>query len=107
MEHYRYLKSGSACRYSPYDGASMVHNALHKRRFSLPAHYRAGVIVYNISNPSNPVEVGHYDTYPGTNSTAYQGCWNVYPYLPSGNPIASDIATGLYVIKLRESDICW
>ncbi|MBK6875231.1 MAG: T9SS type A sorting domain-containing protein [Ignavibacteria bacterium] len=58
------------------------------------------MIVYNISNPANPVEVGHYDTYPGTNSTAYQGCWNVYPYLPSGKLIASDIATGLYVIKL-------
>ena len=24
------------------------------------AHYRAGVIVYNIQNPANPVEVGHY-----------------------------------------------
>ncbi|MGB3018021.1 MAG: choice-of-anchor B family protein [Ignavibacteria bacterium] len=85
---------------TPYDGASMVHNAYIKGDSLYLAHYRAGVIVYNIANPSNPVEVGHYDTYPGTNSTAYQGCWNVYPYLPSGNLIASDIATGLYVLKL-------
>ncbi|HMS65016.1 MAG TPA: choice-of-anchor B family protein, partial [Ignavibacteria bacterium] len=67
---------------APYDGASMVHNAYFKGDSLYLAHYRAGVIVYNVSNPSNPVEVGHYDTWPGTNSTAYQGCWNVYPYFP-------------------------
>ncbi|MBS1552065.1 MAG: choice-of-anchor B family protein [Bacteroidetes bacterium] len=85
---------------SPYDGASMVHNAYIKGDSLYLAHYRAGVIVYNIQNPANPVEAGHYDTYPGVNSTAYQGCWNVYPFLPSGKIIASDIATGLYVLKL-------
>lgn len=84
----------------PYDNASMVHNAYIKGDSLYLAHYRAGVIVYNIQNPSNPVEVGHYDTYPGVNNTAYQGCWNVYPFLPSGNIIASDISTGLYVLKL-------
>ncbi|MEO8209698.1 MAG: choice-of-anchor B family protein [bacterium] len=84
----------------PYDNASMVHNAYIKGDLLYLAHYRAGVIVYNIQNPSSPVELGHYDTYPGANSTAYQGCWNVYPFLPSGNIIASDISTGLYVLKL-------
>ncbi|MBS1517759.1 MAG: choice-of-anchor B family protein [Bacteroidetes bacterium] len=84
----------------PYDGASMVHNAYIKGDSLYLAHYRAGVIVYNIQNPSQPVEVGHYDTYPGPNSTAYQGCWNVYPFLPSGNIVASDIVTGLYVLKV-------
>ena len=88
---------------TPYDNASMVHNAYIKGDSLYLAHYRAGVIIYNIQNPSSPVEVGHYDTYPGTNSTAYQGCWNVYPYLPSGNIIASDISTGLYVLKIGTS----
>ncbi|MEO6694778.1 MAG: choice-of-anchor B family protein [Ignavibacteria bacterium] len=90
---------------APYDGASMVHNAYIKENLLYLAHYRAGVIVYNIQNPSAPVELGHYDTYPGVNSTAYQGCWNVYPYLPSGNIIASDISTGLYVLKLGTTGI--
>ncbi len=87
----------------PYDGASMVHNAYVKGDSLYLAHYRAGVIIYNIQNPAAPVEAGHYDTYPGVNSTVYQGCWNVYPFLPSGNIIASDISTGLYVLKLGTS----
>lgn len=84
----------------PYDNASMVHNAYIKGDKLYLAHYRAGVIVYDIQNPTSPVEVGHYDTYPGVNSTQYQGCWNVYPYLPSGNIIASDISTGLYMLRV-------
>lgn len=90
---------------TPYDGASMVHNAYIKGDLLYLAHYRAGVIVYNIQNPAVPVELGHYDTHPGVNSTAYQGCWNVYPYLPSGNIIASDMATGLYVLKMGTTGI--
>ncbi len=85
---------------TPYDGVSMVHNAYVKGDSLYLAHYRAGVIVYNIQNPAAPVEAGHYDTYPGVNSPAYQGCWNIYPFLPSGNIIASDISTGLYVLRV-------
>ena len=88
---------------TPYDGASMVHNAYILDDKLYLAHYRAGVIVYNIQDPSNPVELGHYDTYPGVNNTQYQGCWNVYPFLPSGKIIASDISTGLYVLTIGSS----
>ena len=83
---------------APYETA-MVHNAYIRGDSLYLAHYRAGVIIYNIQNRNSPVEVGHYDTYPGT-GTAYQGCWNVYPYFASRKLIASDMATGLYVIKL-------
>ncbi|MBX7044795.1 MAG: choice-of-anchor B family protein [Ignavibacteria bacterium] len=83
---------------TPYELA-MVHNAYIRGDSLYLAHYRAGVIIYNIANRSNPIEVGHYDTYPGT-GTAYQGCWNVYPYFASKKIIAADIATGLYVLKL-------
>lgn len=86
---------------NPYE-LSMVHNAYIKGDSLYLAHYRAGVIVYNIVNRASPVEVGHYDTFPGT-GLAFQGCWNVYPFLPSGRIIASDIATGLYVLKLGSS----
>jgi choice-of-anchor B domain-containing protein len=86
---------------NPYEVA-MVHNAYIRGDSLYLAHYRAGVIVYNIQNRANPIEVGHYDTYPGS-GTAYQGCWNVYPYFPSKKIIASDISTGLYVMKLNNA----
>lgn len=83
---------------NPYE-VSMVHNAYIRGDSLYLAHYRAGVIVYNIANRNAPVEVGHYDTYPGS-GTAYQGCWNVYPYFASKKILAADIATGLYVLKM-------
>jgi hypothetical protein len=90
---------------TPYDNASMVHNSYIKENLLYLAHYRAGVIIYDISNPSAPVEAGHYDTYPGVNNLQYQGCWNVYPFLPSGKIIASDISTGLYILRLNSIKI--
>ena len=82
----------------PYEN-SMIHNALIKGDSLYLAHYRAGVIVYNIADKSNPVEVGHYDTYPAS-GLAFQGCWNVYPYFESGKIIGSDMASGLYVLQM-------
>lgn len=84
---------------NPYDGASMVHNVYVRGDSLYMAHYRAGAIVMNITNKTAPVEAGHYDTYVGQ-GTAYQGCWNIYPYFASRKIIASDIATGLYVFKM-------
>jgi len=88
---------------APYDSLSMVHNVYVKGDTLYSAHYRAGVIVYNISNPAHPVEIGHYDTYPTGAGTAYQGSWNIYGFFPSGKIIASDMATGLYVFKMGTS----
>ncbi|MBK8551007.1 MAG: T9SS type A sorting domain-containing protein [Ignavibacteria bacterium] len=52
----------------------------------------------NISDPSNPIEVAWYDTYPSSNSASYSGCWGVYKFA-SGKIIGSDMSSGLFVIK--------
>jgi hypothetical protein len=44
-------------------------------------------------------EIGYFDTYPQHNNAAFNGVWNVYPYLPSGNIVISDIDSGLFVVK--------
>ena len=62
-------------------------------------HYTLGVRVSNISDPTNPVEIAHYDTFL-KNEYGYQGCWSVYPYFASGKIVASDMQTGLYVFEL-------
>jgi len=81
---------------------AIVHNVETYGDTAVIAHYTAGVRVLNISNPSSPVEIAWYDTYPANNNNLYQGCWGVYKF-PSGKIIASDMNTGLYVLKIGSS----
>ncbi|MCA8976403.1 MAG: choice-of-anchor B family protein [Planctomycetes bacterium] len=60
--------------------------------------YTEGYRCIDISDPNNPVEVASYDTYPGA-SGGYGGCWGCYPFLPSGNILASDQTAGLFIVK--------
>ena len=62
--------------------------------------YEDGVHVYNIADPTAPKLAAYFDTYPENNGvyTGYKGCWGVYPFLPSGRLIASDMQHGLFVL---------
>jgi hypothetical protein len=59
------------------------------------------VVVFDASNPDALVEVAHFDNYliPGTNSAGTDGTWGVYPFLPSGNILVSDIENGLFILR--------
>jgi hypothetical protein len=63
-------------------------------------------VITDVSRPQNPIEVGKYDTYPGAGS-GQNGCWGVYPYLPSGNLVVSDIQNGLYVLTTNLYPGCY
>ena len=80
---------------TPFEGAD-VHNIEIQNNFAVLAYYAAGVKVLDISNPVNPVEIGWYDTYPENNLAL--GCWAVYIF-ESGKIIASDMYSGLYVLR--------
>ncbi len=90
-------------------------------RYVVSSCYQDGVQVWDIADPLNPVRVGFFDTCPendssdtgmrqlsGGNSSNsgrptgygdFWGCWGVYPFLPSGNIIASDMQHGLFVLS--------
>lgn len=77
---------------------NIAHNPFIKDNFCYISYYHDGVVILDISNPTNPVRVGYYDT--DTNHTDYsgfRGVWGVYPFLPSGNVLASDMNNGLFV----------
>jgi choice-of-anchor B domain-containing protein len=82
------------------------HNGYVKgNRFYL-ANYRAGMRVFKFEDLYDPAitvnqmqEVEFFDTHPGSNSAAYHGAWNVYPFFESGNIIISDLDQGLFVVK--------
>ena len=82
-------------------GASIVHNPFILGDQVYLAYYHDGVQVFDISDPENITLSGYYDTYPdNTDYNGYEGCWGVYPYLPSGIIIASDMTYGLFVLEL-------
>jgi choice-of-anchor B domain-containing protein len=87
---------------------SIVHNThIVAGDFAVTSWYTEGVVITDESRPWNPIEVGHYDTYPANNSGNFDGDWGVYPYLPSGNLVVSDMSSGLYVLGPNYVHACW
>lgn len=81
------------------DPQSMAHNGIIKGDLAYIPYYHDGLRVFDISDPSNPVQTWEYDTYVPNSHASYKGAWGVYPYLPSGNIIVSDMQTGLYLFE--------
>ncbi len=70
---------------------SIVHNTYIRDGYAITSWYRDGFTIVDVSRPANMVQVGNYDTYPCCTGSGFHGCWGVYPYLPSGNIIISNI----------------
>ncbi len=81
---------------------SIIHNVEIYGDTAVIAHYTSGVRVLDISNPSQPVEIAWYDTYPVSTGNQYLGSWGVYKF-PSGKIAASDMKNGLFVLKVGKS----
>lgn len=77
------------------------HNAHVLNDFIITSYYREGVTIHDGSNPNNLIEVGHYDTSPNYSGNGFNGCWGAYPFLPSGNILASDMEEGLYILSVE------
>ncbi|MGE0560949.1 MAG: choice-of-anchor B family protein [Flavobacteriales bacterium] len=77
------------------------HNVHFMNDYIITSYYRDGVTVHDVCDPTNIVEVGNYDTSPAFSGNGFNGCWGVYPWLPSGNIIASDIENGLFVLDVN------
>lgn len=77
----------------------------------IAANYTDGVQIFNISNPSDCILAGYFDTdtivnapaYPS--NMAYHGCWGADPFLPSGNLLAADMQNGLFVLDISQAII--
>ena len=78
--------------------ASVTHNGYVLGDRFFQANYTSGLRVFDVSDPVNAVEIGSFDTYPPDDAVSYNGCWSVYPFMPSGVMIASDRQHGLYVL---------
>ncbi len=81
---------------------SLVHNPYVRGDFAFIAHNTEGLRVYDVKDPSLPVEVGYYDTFAGA-SGGFSGLWSACPYYPSGRIIGGDRTKGLFVWEFEET----
>jgi choice-of-anchor B domain-containing protein len=88
---------------------SRAHNGQIRGKYLILGYYEAGLRVFDISNPVNPVEVGKYETWrdpdgDGTFNQAvtgnYNGAWDVHVFLPSGNVLVSDMKSGTFIFHV-------
>lgn len=81
---------------------SIPHNLIYKDDMLYISYYFDGVYVFDCSDPTKPEVAGFYDTSTEQHqSGVYRGCWGVYPFLPSGRILASDMQTGIWVLELN------
>ncbi len=86
----------------PFKNYGSPHNVFWVGRYAFVSMYYGGVNVYDMKNIYAPNFVAYYRTFPYPHTAnVYEGCWGVYPFLPSGNIIASDMVTGIYLLKLN------
>lgn len=87
------------------DTANIAHNPYFVGNLIYSSYYTDGVQIFDASDPNNIHRIAYFDT--DRSSTSYspvfRGCWGVYPFLPSGNILASDIQSGLWVFRLNNS----
>jgi choice-of-anchor B domain-containing protein len=84
---------------------AIIHNTYWLNDYVVQSYYTEGVSIYDVADPSNIVEVGHYDTSPFTGD-GFNGAWGVYPFAPSGNLYVSDIEGGLYILGPQYVQAC-
>ncbi|MGH9399354.1 MAG: choice-of-anchor B family protein [Thermoanaerobaculia bacterium] len=83
------------------DNPAIPHNGYTKGDAYVIAHYERGLTILDVTDPRSPVERAFFDTYPSSNTANYHGAWGVYPYLPSGTILLSNMdgAGGLFVLR--------
>jgi hypothetical protein len=85
---------------------SIPHNTYWINDYLVTSYYRDGVTIHDVTDPSNMILVGSYDTTP-LSGNGFNGAWGVYPFLPSGNLIVSDIELGLFVLGPTYTRACY
>ncbi len=83
--------------------ASIDHNLYVLGNRVFEANYTSGLRVLEFGNLANRelTEIAFFDTYPQSDTTEFSGAWSVYPFLPSGTIIVSDVTNGLFVLSLQ------
>jgi choice-of-anchor B domain-containing protein len=88
------------------DTRATDHNLYVLGNIMYQSNYKAGLRVLDISDPENPVPLGHFDTVPyGGDDPSMTGSWSNYPYFESGIVVVTSGSEGLFVVRYRPRTI--
>lgn len=87
------VDAGSTSRWT------IPHNQVVAGDYLYSAYYYDGLQVFDISDPLMPERVLYYQTTTIPHRDSYEGNWGVYPLLPSGVILASDMQEGLFILQ--------
>ena len=87
--------------------SAIDHNLYIRGDIMYQSNYVEGLRILDISDPENPIEVGHFDTVPyGPNSNVpVIGSWSNYPYFKSGTIVVTSGREGVFFLKRRPIDM--
>ena len=85
----------------------LAHNVHIKNDLAYISHYTTGLKIIDFFDPSKPVEVAAYDTYPINDNGGFYGCWGAYPFTNNNYIYASDMQNGLYIFNFNEIHAGW
>ncbi len=82
---------------------SVDHNLYVSGNRVYEANYTSGLRVLEFGDLANGeiAEIAFFDTFPDGDGTEFDGAWSVYPFLPSGTILVSDISHGLFLLTLQ------
>ena len=81
------------------DPEATIHNLYIINDLAYVSYYSAGFRVFDISDPSNPTVLKHFDTSDSFGPN-FDGAFGCYPFSPSGIIFVSDDINGLFIFKL-------
>ena len=87
---------------------SIVHNThIRSDYFAVTSWYKDGFNIVDVSRPNNMIVTGYYDTYAAGSGNGFSGDWGVYPFLPSGTIVVTNIDEGLFVLSPTYVRACY
>jgi choice-of-anchor B domain-containing protein len=93
------------------NSGSVVHNTHVLKNtvgeFAVTSWYTDGIVITDVSRPTNLINVGWYDTFTAGSGNGFSGCWGVYPFLPSGRLVSSGRDNTLHVMTPTYKRACY
>jgi len=83
------------------DAGSIPHNAFIIGDYVYASWYTEGLIVLDISDPTDIKKHASYDTSAYGSGSGFKGAWGCYPFAPSGNIYISDMEEGFHILKVE------